>query len=91
MERIWRSIPDKVTSRIDSQDILIALFTQGDATWIMTEAAYAKGQGKYVVLLAEGQPPNNRGILGQDLENIVFPEGNVEKAFTDLLYALPTV
>jgi len=31
-----------------------------------------------------------KGILGADYEHLLFPPGNIEKAFSDLLYALPS-
>lgn len=84
-----RSIPSKVSDRIDSQDIMFVVVTPGDATWIMSEAAYAKGKGKYIVMLAQEGLTVSKGILGADFEHIQFPEGIVEKAFSDVLFALP--
>ena len=85
-----RIIPDKVSELIERQDILLAVFTQGDATWVSSEAAFAQGSQKYVVCLAEKDVPVKKGILGDDYEHLTFPPGFVEKAFSDLLYALPT-
>ncbi len=83
-----RSIPAKVEERIDGQDILLAVVTPGDSTWIATEAAYAHGRNKYVVFLVEEGTEVKKGILGSDYEHLPFPPGNIEKAFTDLLSAL---
>ena len=85
-----REIPSKVTERIDSQDIFLCVVTNGDHGWILSEAAYAKGLNKYIVVMCEEGVEFNKGILGQDYEFIIYPPGLVEKAFTDLLYALPT-
>jgi hypothetical protein len=85
-----RMIPAKVTERIENQDILVALMTAGDTTWVSSEAAFAHGQRKYIVFLAEEGLEVKKGILGADYEHLVFPKGNVEKAFSDLIYALPS-
>jgi predicted nucleotide-binding protein len=84
-----RNIPAKVEERIESQDILLAVFTPGDPTWTTSEAAFARGRKKYIVFLAEDGTDVKKGILGADYEHLTFPPGNVEKAFTSLLYALP--
>ena len=84
-----REIPAKVSERIAAQDIFMCLATNGDHSWILSEAAYAKGLNKYIVLLCEDGVEFKKGILGQDYEYIVYPRGFIEKAFTDLLYALP--
>ncbi len=83
-------IPAKVTERIQSQDVLLAVITPGDATWISSEAVFAHGLRKYIVFLAEEGVAFKKGILGEDYEHIIFPKANVEKAFADLLYALPS-
>jgi hypothetical protein len=57
---------------------------------IASEAAYAHGHKKYIVFLAEEGTEVKKGILGADYEHLTFPRGNVEKAFSDLLYALPS-
>jgi hypothetical protein len=85
-----RMIPAKVAERIQSQDILLAVITPGDATWISSEAAFAHGQRKYIVFLVEEGLAFKKGILGADYEHLTFPRANVEKAFSDLLYALPS-
>ena len=85
-----RMIPSKVQDRIERQDILLALFTVGDTTWISSEASFAKGKGKYIVFLVEEGMDVKKGILGADYEHLTFPRGFVEKAFSDLLYALPS-
>lgn len=84
-----RDIPEKVAERISSQDVFILLATPGESAWILSEAAYAKGHGKYIVILVEDGTVLNKGIIGGDFEHISFPPGIVEKAFTHLLYALP--
>jgi len=84
-----RSIPTKVETRIDSQDCLLAVLTPGDATWVVSEASYARGCNKLVVFLVEERTEVRKGIFGSDYEHLPFPPGNVEKAFTDLLSALP--
>jgi hypothetical protein len=84
-----KDIPDKVAERINRQDIFVCLFTPGDSSWLLTEAAFAKGRGKYIVILCEEKTEVNRGIIGSDYEYMTFPRGIVEKTFTNLLYALP--
>lgn len=85
-----RDIPSKVSERIASQDIFICVATKGDHSWILSEAAFAKGLNKYIVLLCEDGVEFNKGILGKDYEYISFPRGFIEKAFPDLLYAIPS-
>jgi hypothetical protein len=84
-----REIPVKVSDRITSQDIFICIATKGDHGWILSETSYAKALNKYIVLLCEDGVNFNKGILGQDYEYIAYPRGYLEKAFSDLLYALP--
>lgn len=83
------AVPDKVAERIMSQDIFLCLVTPGDPSWLQTEAGFAKGKGKYIILLIQEGEPFNKGIVGADYEHMLFPKGTVEKAFNDLLYALP--
>lgn len=85
-----RMIPAKVAERIEKQDILVAVITAGDSTWISSEAAFAHGIRKYIVFLAEEGLEVKKGILGADYEHLTFPKGCVEKAFSDLLFALPS-
>jgi hypothetical protein len=85
-----RDIPAKVEERLRAQDIFICLVTPGDHHWILSEASFAKALGKYVIVLCVEGLPFNKGIFGADYEYIAFPADCVEKAFCDLLYALPT-
>lgn len=84
-----RGIPEKVADRIRSQDIFICLVTPGDHSWILSEASFAKALGKYVVVLCQQDVAFNKGIIGSDYEYLSFPNGIIEKAYCDLLYALP--
>ncbi len=84
-----RDIPEKVTDKIRSQDILICIVTPGDSTWIMGETAFAKALDKYIIILCQDSLNVNKGIIGNDYEHLSFPENNIEKCFSDLLYALP--
>ena len=84
-----RDIPAKVSERIQAQDIFLLTATPGDASWILSEASYAKGIGKYIIVLLQEGVQMNMGIIGGDFERISFPDGCIEKAFCDLLYALP--
>jgi hypothetical protein len=84
-----RDIPGKVAERIMSQDIFILVATTGDTSWVTSEAAYAKALNKYLIILLQDDATLTKGIIGMDHEHISFPKGNVEKAFNDLLYALP--
>lgn len=83
------AVPEKVSARIMSQDIFLCLVTPGDPSWLQSEAGFAKAKGKYIILLIQEGVPFNRGIVGADYEHMQFPCGNVERAFSDLLYALP--
>jgi hypothetical protein len=84
-----RDIPTKIAERIRSQEILMCLATPGDLSWILSEVAFAKGLGKYVVVLCQEDVKFPRGIVGADHEYLPFPPGNIEKTYSDLLYALP--
>jgi len=85
-----RDIPEKVADRIRSQDILVCVVSEGDAAWILSEIAFAKGLQKYIVILVQDDLPFKKGIIGTDYEHMTFPKGFIEKAYTDLLYALPS-
>jgi hypothetical protein len=85
-----KSIPEKVSRKISSQDIFVCVFTPGDTSWILSETAYAKALNKYIVLLCEENLDVNKGIIGGDYEHLLFPAENIEKCFSDLLYALPS-
>jgi hypothetical protein len=84
-----RDIPSKVADRIRAQDIFICLVSEGDSTWILTETAYAKGISKYIIVLVQDDLPFKKGIVGADYEHIAFPKNTIERAYSDLLYALP--
>ena len=83
-----RNIPAKVEERIESQDILLAVFTPGDPTWTTSEAAFAvDARSTSCSLLKTGR--TSRKAFWVLTMSISPPPGNVEKAFTSLLYALP--
>lgn len=82
-------IPDKVSRKIESQDIFICIVTPGDNTWIISEAGYAKALKKYIVVLSEEGSEFSKGIIGADYEYISFPKGNITNIYSELLYALP--
>lgn len=84
-----KDIPDKVASRIRPQDIFICLVTPGDTSWILSEAAFAKGLNKYLILICEKDVIFQKGIIGGDYEYLSFPKDNIEKCFSDLVFALP--
>lgn len=84
-----RVIPDKVIERIQSQDIFIAIFTQGKHDWLISEMSYAKGLNKYLIVLADGYLEIAKGIVGSDFEHISFPPDNPYRCLMDLLYVLP--
>jgi hypothetical protein len=85
-----RDIPTKVSERIKSQDIFICLLSEGDLTWVLSETAYAKGLSKYIIVLSQANLSPNKGILGKDYEHMSFPKDFIEKAFSELLYVLPS-
>lgn len=80
------SIPEQVKSRINSQDIFIALIT-GDKNhdWIVSEASYAHGRDKHIILIIENGSSFNPSILGNDLEQIRFSADCIEKSFHKLI------
>jgi hypothetical protein len=84
-----KNIPDKVARKIDCQDIFICLVTPGDSSWILSEAAYAKGRNKYLIIICQDSVEFNKGIIGGDYEHLSFPNDFIEKCFSDLVYALP--
>jgi hypothetical protein len=84
-----KDIPDKVREKIASQDIFICLGTPGDSTWIISEAATAKALIKYLIIICQEKVDLTKGIIGEDFEHLTFPEGFIEKCFSDLVYALP--
>jgi hypothetical protein len=84
-----KGIPDKVAAKIKSQDIFVCLVTPGDTSWILSEAGYAKGLNKYLIVVCEDGVSFNKGIIGGDYEHIPFPPDNIEKSFLELINALP--
>ena len=84
-----RDIPEKVADRVRSQDIFVCIVSDGDPNWLLSEAAFAKGLSKYMVILVEEGLDFKKGIVGADYEHLTFPKDFVEKAFNELLYALP--
>lgn len=79
-------IPEKVKHRIDQQDVVVVLVT-GDRehSWLVSEAGYALGKGKHIVVLVESCTSFDAAILGSDLERIGFDESRVEQVFVPLL------
>ncbi len=57
--------------------------------WILSEAAYAKGKNKYIIIICQDDITFNKGIIGGDYEHLTFPKDLIEKCFSDLVYALP--
>ncbi|MBI5204877.1 MAG: hypothetical protein HZA11_08175 [Nitrospirae bacterium] len=84
-----KDIPDKVASKIRSQDIFISLVTPGDTSWILSEAAFAKGKNKYIIIICQDDVTFNKGIIGGDYEHLSFPKDSLEKCFSALVDALP--
>jgi hypothetical protein len=81
-----RDIPDKVTERIDRQDIFLLLVTgKRDHAWLNAEPAYAKAKGKHIIILCEDGSSYDPTILGRDLEQIRFPSDRIENTFIPLL------
>jgi hypothetical protein len=87
-----QAIPEKVKSRIDTQDIFICIVS-GDRehSWLIAESSYALGKGKHVILLVENQASYNHTILGQDLEMVRFERGHIEQSFIPLLQELRSI
>lgn len=85
-----RNIPEKVTRKIKEQDIFICLVTPGDSSWILSEASTAKALNKYMIIVSQMGIEFSKGILGQDYEYLEFPDENIEKIYSKLLYALPS-
>lgn len=62
--------------------------TPGDLSWILSEIAFVKALDKYIIILCQDKGNFNQVIIGTDHEYLPFPQGNVEKAYSDLLYVL---
>ncbi|MFB3892029.1 MAG: hypothetical protein ACE15C_08400 [Phycisphaerae bacterium] len=84
-----RDIPDKVAGAIRSQDIFIAVVLRGDNAALAGEAGLAGSLGKRIIVLLEDGASFDPTTAGADCERIGFPPGIIEKAFSDLVYALP--
>ena len=84
-----KDIPEKISSKIKSQDIFICLVTPGISSWIISEAAFAKALNKYLIVICQENVDFIKGIIGGDYEHLTFSRGFIEKCFSDLLYALP--
>jgi len=84
-----KNIPEKVAKRINAQDIFLCVVSPGDTSWVLSEAAYAKGRNKYLIVVCQTGVSFNKGIIGGDYEHLSFPRMNIEKCFSDLVYALP--
>ena len=84
-----KMIPEKVSEKIQSQDIFIVIFTKGKHDWLISEMAYAKGLDKYLIVMADDSIKISKGIIGSDFEHISFPSENPYKCLIDLLYVLP--
>ena len=89
MEYESKAIPDKVAERIEAQDILIVIFTQGTHAWLLSEMSFAKALNKYLIVLADSSLKVSKGIVGGDFEHISFPPENPYKCLIDLLNVLP--
>lgn len=85
-----KDIPDKVMRKIMSQDLFICVVTPGDSSWILSEASTAKALNKYLILICQSGTNFNKGIIGEDYEYLEFHDDNIEKIYSDLLYALPS-
>ena len=85
-----RDIPQKIKDRIFSQDIFLCLVTPGDSSWIIGETTFAMAHNKYIIIICEDGIDFKKGIIGTDYEHITFPKGNIEKSFSDIVYALPS-
>lgn len=84
-----KDIPDKVMTKIKTQDICICLVTPGDTSWILSEAATAKALNKYIILICQSGTQFKKGIIGEDYEYLEFSEDKIETIYSDLLYTLP--
>jgi len=85
-------IPDKVRERIDAQDIFVGVVSGAEEhPWLVAEPSYALGKGKHLILLVEDEATYSPTILGEDLEQIRFPRGHIEKTFVTLLGELRSV
>ena len=84
-----KDIPDKVMTKIRTQDIFICIVTPGETSWILSEAVTAKALNKYLILICQEGTEFKKGIIGQDYEYLEFPADNIEKIYSQLLYTLP--
>ena len=85
-------IPDKIRKRIEAQDIFVCVASgEEEHPWLVAEPSYALGKGKHLILLVEEEAFYHPTILGEDLEQIRFPRGHIEKTFISLLRELRSV
>lgn len=84
-----RSISEKVLERLSATlDIFVILFSaSGDSSWLNQEIGVAKARNLPILVLKEDGSDVNSGMLG-DTECLIFPKGNINKAFVGVLQAL---
>ncbi len=84
-----RSISEKVLERLSGPlDIFIILFSDsGDSSWLNQEIGVARARKLPILVLKEEGVNVDSGMLG-DTEYLVFPMGNISKAFVGVLQAL---
>jgi len=86
------TVPTKVRKLIDRQDILVAVVSGNDThDWLTAESSYALGKGKHVVPMVEEGTSYKATIHGEDLQQIRFPAGQIEKTFIPLLQEFTSV
>jgi hypothetical protein len=79
-------IPVKVQQLIERQDIYLGLVTgRREHSWLVAEAAFARGKNRHVIMVVEDGSEFNPTIQGRDYEQILFPRQSVEKSFVRLL------
>lgn len=67
-------IPEKVKRRIELQDIAIVVVSGiRDHSWLLSEASFALGKGKHLILMVETDASLETALLGKDFEYIRFP------------------
>ena len=89
------SIPGKVKSRIEKQDIFVGIFTRKDkisrkqewttSPWVTDEKAYALGKSKKLILLKETGVGSIGGIQGADYELLPFDRTKLEQIALQIL------
>jgi hypothetical protein len=83
-----KSVSSKVRERIEKQEIVFAIITNGnDNTWLTQESVLTDVKGKPLIILKENGVEFKNGLLA-DLEYIPFEAPKIESGFIAILEGL---